>query len=280
MFLRPAGVVGQVEPVQANIRDDASVARALAGAAGVVNLIGVLHESGKQTFAAVHAEGAGRIARAAAAAGVASLTHISAIGADENSPSSYARSKAAGEKAARDAVPGATIVRPAIVFGPGDDFFNRFAAMARLSPALPLIGGGTSLIQPVYVKDVAEGVARILKRGGTAGQTFEFGGPEVKTFRELMELVLRETARTRLLLPVPVFVAKLISYVTQFIPNPPLTPDQVRLLGEDIVVSAAASADGRTLEGLGIAPTSVEAVIGTYLYRFRRTGQFERINAS
>ena len=152
--------------------------------------------------------------------------------------------------------------------------------MARLSPALPLIGGGTSLIQPVYVKDVAEGVARILKRGGTAGQTFEFGGPEVKTFRELMELVLRETARTRLLLPVPVFVAKLISYVTQFIPNPPLTPDQVRLLGEDIVVSAAASADGRTLEGLGIAPTSVEAVIGTYLYRFRRTGQFERINAS
>lgn len=280
MFLRPAGVVGQVEPVQANIRDDASVARALAGAAGVVNLIGVLHESGKQTFAAVHADGAGRVARAAAAAGAASLIQISAIGAAETSPSSYAQSKAAGEKAVRDAMPGATIIRPAIVFGPGDDFFNRFAAMARLSPALPLIGGGTSLIQPVYVNDVAEGVARILERAGIAGRTFEFGGPEVKTFRELMELILRETDRTRVLLPVPVFVAKLISYVTQFIPNPPLTPDQVRLLGEDIVVSADASADGRTLEGLGIAPTSVEAVIGTYLYRFRRTGQFERINAS
>lgn len=280
MFLRPMGVVGQVEPVQANIRDDASVRAAVTGATGVVNLVGVMHESGKQTFEAVQAEGAARVAGAAAAAGVASLIHFSAIGADAESASAYARSKAAGETGARDAMQGATIIRPSIVFGPEDDFFNRFAGMARMSPALPLIGGGTTRFQPVYVKDIAEGVARIFERNGTGGKVYEFGGPEVHTFRELMEMILRETDRNRLLLPLPLPAAKMMSYVTQFIPNPPLTPDQVRLLGVDNVVSAEAAAEERTLPGLGIAPTALEVVLPTYLYRFRRSGQFERANAS
>ncbi|MBO6633460.1 MAG: complex I NDUFA9 subunit family protein [Parvibaculum sp.] len=280
MFLRPMGVVGQVEPVQANIRDDASVKAALIGADAVVNLVGIMHESGKHTFEAVQAEGAGRIAKAAAEAGIPALVHISAIGADEDSPASYARSKAAGEKAVRAAFPGAAIVRPSIVFGPEDDFFNRFAAMARFSPALPLIGGGTTKFQPVYVKDVAEGVVRLLERSGTRGKTYEFGGPEVHTFRELMEETLRITARKRLLAPLPVPLAKLMSYVTQFIPNPPLTPDQVRLLGVDNVVSEEAVSEKRTLEGLGVTPTALELVLPTYLYRFRKTGQFERANAS
>ncbi|MFN4353626.1 complex I NDUFA9 subunit family protein [Parvibaculum sp.] len=278
-FLRPMGVVGQVEPVQANIRDDASVRAAIEGADAVVNLVGILYETGHQTFESVQADGAGRIARAAKKAGITRFIHVSAIGADADSPSAYARSKSAGESAVREAIPGATIVRPSIVFGPEDDFFNRFAAMARLSPALPLVGGGKTLFQPVYVKDVAEGIARLLERGLT-GATWEFGGPEVKSFRALLEDMLRVTGRKRILVPLPVPLARLMSQVTQFIPNPPLTPDQVRLLGSDNVVSDAARAEGRTLEGLGIAPTILEVVLPTYLYRFRKTGQFERAKAS
>ena len=279
-YLRPMGVVGQVEPVQANIRDDASVRTAVAGAVAVVNLVGVLHESGKQTFDAVMNEGAGRVARACAEAGVSKLVHISAIGADEESPSDYGRAKAAGEKAVRQAFPAATIVRPSIVFGPEDDFFNRFGSMARFSPALPLIGGGAMKLQPVYVKDVAEGVARLVESHGFERKTFEFGGPEKKTFRELMEDLLENIGRRRLLLPVPAFAAKAMAFFTQFLPNPPLTPDQVRLLGIDNVVSEAAEKEGRTLRGLGVTPTALEIVLPTYLYRFRRGGQFERINAS
>ncbi|ABS61820.1 NAD-dependent epimerase/dehydratase [Parvibaculum lavamentivorans DS-1] len=280
LFLRPMGVVGQVEPIQANIRDDASVRAAVAGADAVVNLVGILHETGKQTFDAVQAEGAGRVARAAAEAGCGRLIHISAIGADEESASHYGRTKALGEKAVRDAMPDAAIVRPSIVFGPGDSFFNRFAALARLFPALPLIGGGTMRLQPVYVKDVAEGVVQILEGEGLSGRVYEFGGPEVLTFRELMELTRREIGRRTLLLPMPVWVAKLMAMFTQFIPNPPLTPDQVRLLTIDNVVSEEAKAEGRTLQGLGLAPTAAEVVLPTYLYRFRRTGQFENANAS
>ncbi|MDX5366353.1 MAG: complex I NDUFA9 subunit family protein [Alphaproteobacteria bacterium] len=278
-FLRPMGVVGQVEPVQANIRNEASVRSAIEGADAVVNLVGILYETGRQTFEAVQAEGAGRIARAAKSAGIDRFVHVSAIGADADSAAAYARSKAAGEAAVRAAIPGAAIVRPSIVFGPEDDFFNRFAAMARLSPALPLVGGGKTRFQPVYVKDVAEGVARILERG-LGGATWEFGGPEVKSFRALLEDVLRVTGRKRILAPLPVPLAKLMSMVTQFIPNPPLTPDQVRLLGSDNVVSDAAKAEGRTLEGLGIAPTILEVVLPTYLYRFRKAGQFERVKTS
>ena len=278
-FLRPMGVVGQVEPVQANIRNDASVRAAIEGADAVVNLVGILYETGQQTFEAVQAEGAGRIAAAAKAAGIDRFVHVSAIGADAESPAAYARSKAAGEAAVRAAIPGAAIVRPSIVFGPEDDFFNRFAAMARLSPALPLVGGGKTRFQPGYVKDVAEGVARILERG-LGGATWEFGGPEVKSFRALLEDMLRITGRRRILAPLPVPLARLMATVTQFIPNPPLTPDQVRLLGYDNVVSEAAQAEGRTLEGLGIAPTVLEVVLPTYLYRFRKTGQFERAKAN
>lgn len=279
-YLRPMGVVGQVEPVQANIRDEASVRMAVRGAVAVVNLVGLLHESGKQTFDAVMAEGAGRVARACSEAGVKKLVHVSAIGADEKSPSDYGRAKAAGEKAVRQAFPAAVIVRPSIVFGPEDDFFNRFGAMARFSPMLPLIGGGSMKLQPVYVKDVAEGVARLVERDGTERKTYEFGGPEVKTFRGLMEDLLVNIARKRILLPVPAFAAKFMAFFTQFIPNPPLTPDQVRLLAIDSVVSEAAESEGRTLGGLGVQPTALEIVLPTYLYRFRRSGQFERINAS
>jgi uncharacterized protein YbjT (DUF2867 family) len=278
MFLRPAGVVGQVEPVQANIRDDASVRAALAGADAVVNLVGIMHESGRQTFDAVQDEGAARVAKAARDAGITCFLHVSAIGADAESKSAYARSKAAGEKAVREALPQANIVRPSIVFGPEDGFFNLFAAFARLTPVLPLIGGDARF-QPVYVKDLAEGITRIIE-GGEGGKVYEFGGPEKHTFRGLMEEILRTTLRKRVLLPVPTLVALLISYVTQFLPNPPLTPDQVRLLGRDNVVSEEAAAQGRTLEGLGIAPTTLALVLPTYLYRFRKAGQFERANAS
>jgi NADH dehydrogenase len=198
----------------------------------------------------------------------------------EDSRRIAARAKAAGEKAVRAAFPDAAIVRPSIVFGPEDSFFNRFGAMARFSPVLPLIGGGTMRMQPVYVKDLAEGVARIVERNDTGGRVYEFGGPEKKTFRELMELLLVNIARRRILLPIPVFAAKAMAFFTQFIPNPPLTPDQVRLLGIDNVVSEAAEAEGRTLAGLGIRATAMEIVLPTYLYRFRRGGQFERINAS
>ena len=279
-FLRPMGVVGQVEPVQANIRDDASVSAAVEGADAVVNLVGILHESGKQKFAAVQAEGADRVARAAAAAGIASFVQMSAIGADPDSPSTYARSKAEGEAAVRAVIAGAVVLRPSIVFGPEDDFFNRFAGMARLSPILPLIGGGATRFQPVYVKDVAEAVVRVLERSDAAGRTYELGGPEVLTFRELMEIVLHETGRSRLLVPVPFALARVQAAVLQLLPHPLLTLDQLRLLALDNVVSDAAKAEGCTLEGLGIAPTALAAVLPTYLYRFRRTGQFERANAS
>ena len=279
-FLRPMGVVGQVEPVQANIRDDASVSSAVAGADAVVNLVGILHQSGKQKFAAVQAEGAARVARTAAAAGISSFVQISAIGADAESPSAYARSKAEGEAGVRAAMPGAVILRPSIVFGPEDDFFNRFAALARLSPVLPLIGGGLTRFQPVYVKDVAEAVARVLERPDVAGRTYEIGGPEIATFRELMERMLREIGRSRLLVPLPFALARLQAVFLQLLPKPLLTVDQVRMLAVDNVVSDAAKAEGRTLEGLGIQPTAMAAILQSYLYRFRRTGQFERANAS
>ncbi|MEX0839848.1 MAG: complex I NDUFA9 subunit family protein [Parvibaculum sp.] len=279
-FLRPMGVVGQVEPVQANIRDDASVAAAVAGADAVVNLVGILYESGRQKFAAVQADGATRVARAAAAAGVSAFVHVSAIGADSESPSAYARSKAEGEAGVRAAIPGAVILRPSIVFGPEDEFFNRFAALARLSPLLPLIGGGHTRFQPVYVKNVAEAIASAVTHMNMAGLTYELGGPEVLTFRELMERMLHEIARKRLLLTIPFALARLQAVFLQLLPRPLLTVDQVRQLAVDNVVSDAAKAEGRTLEGLGVAPTALASVLPSYLHRFRRTGQFERASAN
>ena len=270
LFLKPLGDVGQITPVMANIRDDASVGDALAGAQVAVNLVGVLYEAGAQGFRAVHEEGAGRIARAATDAGVERLVHVSAIGAAPDSDAKYARSKAAGEQAVRAGFPGAAIVRPSIVFGVEDDFFNRFAWIARLAPALPLIGGGATKFQPVYVGDVAEGIARIVEDAGTAGQSYEFGGPAVLSFRELMDYMLDQIGRRRLLLPVPGALAMLPARILELSPFPPLlTRDQIRMLASDNV----AGADAPGLADLGIAPTPLDAVAPGYLARYRRGGR-------
>src|SRR5437660_8049741 len=273
--LQPLGRVGQIHAVQANVRYPDSVAAAVRHAEIVINLVAVLFERGRQRFPAVHVEGADAVARAAAAAG-ARMIHVSAIGADANSPSQYARTKAAGEAAVRAAVAAATIFRPSIMFGPEDDFFNRFAAMARLSPVLPLVGGGHTRFQPVFVGDVAEAIARAADGEAAGGTTYELGGPEVKTFRELIEFVLATTGRRRLLLPLPFRLATLQATFLQFLPKPPLTPDQVKLLQVDNVVSPEAERERRTLPALGIAPTTIEAIVPTYLWRFRKYGQFER----
>ncbi len=270
LFLKPMGDVGQITPVAANIRDDASVAAAVEGADAAINLVGVLYEAGAQRFHAVHADGAGRIARAAAAAGVDRMVHVSAIGAAPDSPAAYARSKAAGEEAVRNAFPGAAVVRPSIVFGIEDDFLNRFAWIARLAPALPLIGGGNTRFQPVYVGDVAAGIARIVEDHRTAGGIYELGGPEVYSFRELMETLLRLIGRRRPLLPVPGILAMLPAGLMELSPFPPLlTRDQVRMLACDNV----AAGDVPGLKDLGLAPTPLEAVAPGYLARYRRGGR-------
>jgi NADH dehydrogenase len=268
------GDVGQIQVVQANIRDKDSVARALDGAQACVNLVGVLYESGRQKFASLHAEGAGNVAQAAQAAGVTRMVQVSAIGADAGSSSIYARTKAAGEAAVRAAMPQAVILRPSIVFGPEDDFFNRFAAMAVLSPALPLIGGGKTRFQPVFVGDVARAVVGALANPAAAGQTYELGGPAILTFRQLLELVLSETQRRRLLLPLPFGIANLIGHVGNLVAltpiAPPLTTDQVAQLKVDNV----ANPDLPGLAELGVEATAVESVVGSYLYRYRKGGQF------
>lgn len=275
-FLQPLGFVGQIQISQANVRYPESVARAVDGAEAVVNLVGVLAEGGRQTFDAVHAFGARAVAAATAAQGVP-LVHLSAIGADANSPSGYGRSKAAGEAAVRAAVPDAFIFRPSIVFGQEDEFFNRFAAMARLSPALPLIGGGVTKFQPVFAGDVAAAVLAAVDGKAKAGATYELGGPEVRTFRELMELMLAEIGAKRLLVDLPFGLATLMAKLTQWAPGAPLTVDQVEMLRSDNVVSEAARAEGRTLAGLDITPTALAAVLPTYLWRFRKAGQFTRV---
>ncbi len=277
--LQPLGKVGQIHAVQANVRYPASVAAAMRGADVAVNLVGILAQSSAQTFDAVQAEGAGSVAQAAAAAG-ARMVHVSAIGADANSASRYARSKAAGEQAVLAAVPSATIFRPSVVFGPEDDFTNRFAALARISPAMPLIGGGVTRLQPVFVGDVATAVAAAVDGNAKTGSVYELGGPEVLTMREIMEAILEITARERMLVSLPFGLAKLQALFLQFAPGAfKLTPDQVELLRSDNVVSEAAKASGLTLEGLGIAPDSLEAVAPQYLWRFRKAGQFTHKSA-
>jgi len=270
-FLKPMGNVGQVTPVRVPVTDERAVAAALAGAELAVNLVGILYEGGRQRFEAVQHEGAGRIARLAAAAGVRRLVHVSAIGADPDSPSAYGRTKGLGEAAVRAGFPGATILRPSIVFGPEDDFFNRFAAMARLLPALPLIGGGETRFQPVYVGDVADAVLAALDDPGAAGRTYELGGPRVYTFAELMRLLLREIGRRRMLVPVPFALARMKAAVLELLPAPPLTRDQVRMLERDNVVGLGPDAAG-TLADLGVTATAVEAVVPRYLARFRPGG--------
>ena len=272
--LQPLGRVGQIHAVQANLRYPASIAAAMRDSHVAINLVGILAEGGAQRFDAVQATGAGAVAKAAAAIG-ARMVHVSAIGADENSPSRYARSKAAGEKAVLSAVPTATILRPSVVFGPEDQFTNRFAALAMISPVLPLIGGGTTKLQPVYVGDVAAAVAEAVDGNAKAGATYELGGPEVLTMREVMEIILATIERRRMLVSLSFGLAKLQALLLQFAPGPlKLTPDQVALLRSDNVVSEPAKAAGLTLEGLGIAPDSLEAIAPQYLWRFRKAGQF------
>jgi len=278
-YLQPLGRVGQIHAVQANLRYPASVEAAMRDADVAINLVGILAKSGAQTFDAVQTRGAETVAKAAAAAG-ARMVHASAIGADEKSTSHYARAKAAGETAVLAVLPSAVIMRPSVVFGPEDQFTNRFAALARLMPALPLIGGGTTKMQPVYVGDVATAIADAVDGKAKPGATYELGGPEVLTFREIIELILEITDRKRMLVPLPFGLAKLQSIVLQFAPGAmKLTPDQVELLRTDNVVSDAAKAAGLTLEGLGVTPDSVEGVAPQYLWRFRPAGQFQRKNA-
>jgi uncharacterized protein YbjT (DUF2867 family) len=269
-ILKPMGDVGQITPFRIDIRSDHEVAAAVGEADAVVNLIGILYERGASRFAPVHGEAPGRMAIAARQAGVRRFVHISAIGADPSSPSAYARSKAAGEDAVRATLPHAVILRPSIVFGPEDEFFNRFAALAQVLPALPLIGGGRTRFQPVYVGDVADAIMVALDNPATDGQTYELGGPKVYTFKELMELMLAEIQRRRLLIPVPFALASLQALVLELLPEPPLTRDQVKLLQRDTVVGPGAL----TLRELGIAPTAVEPILPTYLDRFRPGGRF------
>jgi NADH dehydrogenase len=271
--LQPLGLVGQINPVQTNIRDAASVEAAARDAQMLINLVGILFERGRQRFAAVHTQGAEQIALAAKAHG-ARLIHVSAIGADENSSARYARSKVEAEKLVLAAKPDAVIMRPSIVFGPEDDFFNRFASLARISPALPLIGGGKTRFQPVFVGDVASAITEAVAGNARPGTVYELGGPDVRTFKELMQFVLKTIERKRLLVPIPFFAAQLKAMFLQFMPKPLLTPDQVELLRYDNVVSETAKAEGRTLKSFGIEPEPIEAIVPNYLWRFRKTGQF------
>ncbi|HYB10047.1 MAG TPA: complex I NDUFA9 subunit family protein [Alphaproteobacteria bacterium] len=290
-YLKPMGDVAQIVPMMVDVRDEAAVRVAVEGADSVINLVGILFERGRQSFDEIHARAPGRIARLAAEAGVKRLVHVSAIGADPDSPARYARTKAAGEQAAREAMQTATIVRPSIVFGPEDEFFNRFGALARWLPALPvfgaaprlekfaeggarfeLLGAGGVRFQPVYVGDVAEAIVRILEDRGTEGKIYELGGPRVYSFAEIMQLVLRATDRKRWLLPLPLKVAEIQAAILSLLPlpKPLLTRDQVLLMERDNVVSQGALG----LSALGIAPTAVEAVLPDYMDIHRRGGRY------
>ena len=274
-FLKPMGRVGAIQIVKTNIHDEASVEAAMQGADAAINLVGILTPSGRQRFDALHVAGAERIARQAAAQNVARLVHVSALGAAGQSSSRYFRSKAEGEAAVRKAFPAATLVRPSLVFGPEDDFFNKFGWLARLSPVLPLIGGGKTRFQPVYVGDVAQAAAQILARPETAGETFELAGPEIFTFKQIMQLTLRETHRKRILLPLPFGLMRFKAFFLGLLPKPLLTVDQVRMLETDNVASEGAPG----LRALGIAPTPAQAILPTYLWRFRKHGEFEAVTS-
>lgn len=282
LFVRSYGVVGQVEPVLCNIRDDASVRSALRGAEAVVNCVGTFDFRGRNNFDAVQAQGAGRVARLAAEAGVARLVQISAIGANTASDSAYLRSKGEGEAAVLAAFPGAVILRPSVIFGPEDGFFNRFGAMTRMSPILPLVGAET-LFQPVYVDDVAQAAVKAVT-GAAAPGIYELGGPEVNTFRELMHRMLKVVQRRRLVIGLPFWLGSVIATAADavhavtlgLVPNPILTRDQVRALHVPMTVTAGAMG----LAELGISPTPMEAVLPEYLWRYRPSGQYAAIKAS
>jgi len=270
-FLLPMGHVGQIQLLHTDVRDADAVARAVADSRAVINLVGILYPAGGQSFEAVHVEAPAIIARAARKAGVETLVHISTPGISTDSESVYSRTKAQGEIALRQEFLAATILRPSLVFGPDDDFFNKFAGLARVLPALPLIGGGHTKFQPVFVADVAAAIAKCVDNPATRGKTYELGGPSVYSFKEMLHIILRETNRRRFLLPIPFWLANLQASVMQFLPGTLLTPDQVTFLKTDKVVAPGAL----TLADLGIVPDSLEAVLPTYLWRFRPKGQFE-----
>ncbi len=272
----PFGDVGQIQLKRCDINNAASVAAAVEGASAVVNLVGILYQAPGRRFQAAHVDGPRAIAEAATAAGVKQMVQMSAIGADLAGPSAYAKSKAQGEAAVREAFPDATVIRPSIIFGPGDGFFNRFAQMAGISPVLPLFGGGEGLFQPVYVGDVAKAIARTLEDASAPGQTYELGGPRTYSFKDLMQIVCRETRRKRILLPLPHIAASAIGLagdLQSILMEPVLTSDQALLLKRDNVVGEGAAG----LEALGIEPTSVESIVPTYLWRYRRGGQFAEL---
>ena len=268
--LKPMGDVGQIIPIACNIRQESSVARALDGADSVINLVGILYESGTQTFDAVHHQGAARIARVAKAAGISNFIQMSALGVAPDSPAQYARSKAAGEAAVRAEIPEAIVVRPSVIFGPEDSFFNRFASIMRITPLLPLKGGGEQKFQPVYVGDVADAIVKALTDSSAAGRTYELCGPTVYSFKELMELVMSETGRHVGLVPVPFELARIKAFFLELLPVPPLTRDQVELLRSDNI--ATGNLPG--LKDLGIAPTAAEVILPSYLDIYRKGGRY------
>ncbi|MDJ0684029.1 MAG: complex I NDUFA9 subunit family protein [Alphaproteobacteria bacterium] len=275
LSLKPMGEVGQITPIQANIRNPASVAAAVEGADAVVNLVGVLFQAGGQSFDAVHAAGAKSVAEAAAAAGARDFVQMSAIGADIHSDAHYARSKGQGEAAVRAAFPDAVILRPSIVFGPGDDFFNRFAAMAQTAPALPLIGGGGTLFQPVYVGDVARATLAALSQPEHRGKVYELGGPAVRSFRALLQTMLHYVNRNTPLVSIPFWLASLQGAVFELLPKPLLTRDQVKMLKRDNIVSEGAEG----LEALGVTPTPIESVLPSYMDVYRTGGRFTSVRS-
>jgi NADH dehydrogenase len=278
--LQPLGLIGWVQPVQANLRYRWSVDRAVAGADAVVNLVAVLGSSGRQSLDAVNVFGARAVAEATRAAGLGTLVHVSAIGADPEAPSAYGRSKAAGEAAVFETLPQATVMRPSLIFGPEDHFFNRFAGLAPFAPVFPLIGGGHTRLQPVFAGDVARAIADRLDGKAEPGRIYELGGPEVKTLRECIEFVLAESDRPRLLLPLPWPLASAAGAVLQHLPGQLITADQVNQLRSDNVVSDAAISERRTLAAFDIEPTSIAAIVPSYMVRFRPRGQFERRRAA
>jgi NADH dehydrogenase len=276
--LKPLGDVGQIVAIEANVRAPDSVARAVEGAGVVINLVGVGYERGAQTFSAVNVRGARNVAEAARAAGAGTLVQMSILGADPDSPSAFARSRAEGEAAVRERFPAAIVFRPSLIFGNGDSFFSQMAGLARAMPIMPLIGGRTRF-QPVYVGDVADAIAAAAEGEARDGLVYELGGPEVLTHKALLKLILKETGRNNLLVPVPPGLARLMALPFRLLPRPLLTADQVTLLQHDNIVSAEAERQRRTLAAFGVMPTPMQAILPTYLWRFRRHGQFDRLPA-
>lgn len=276
MFLRPLGQPGQIQLMAADLTDERQMAAAMHGADGAVNLVGILAEGGGRSFRGIHAEGAGTVARTAAGAGVRALVHVSAIGADPASPSNYGRSKAAGEAAVRAAFTGATILRPSLVFGPEDQFINRFAALAKIAPVMPVVAGATRF-QPVYVVDVASAIVAALADSARYGPgLFELGGPTVYSFRQILAWIMTEIRADKPLIDVPDAAARLMARVGDYLPVMPMTSDQYRMLGRDNVVGAGVPG----LEAFGVHPTPMEAIAPTYLERYRKAGRFNEVRAT